>query len=306
MKRTNPKIGAICVALIFFIGIPSASHALPLAETIFMIPEYDVELTFRDEVCQAGRLYRKDAAGLGFGAADFLSVWLQFEYLSQSAFRVRTAELGDMFLKAKFYIGDYARDQVHIAFLMKVRFPLGKNAYASDEWLNMALGKYEFKLGPVFRFDLFDVLFMHVNIFYTFKEGSSEDFWGGFYLDITKQETWEKAFGFNPKASKTFFNVNRLKNDYASLALAWNTGKLYPVVPYFEIYGSLRVSRGKIDGGGLPIEAAKYNVLLMAGGVRYFIKEAIYLGIYTVQNPLWKIQPRFIRSIYGIELSLQL
>ncbi len=51
------------------------------------------------------------------------------DILSQSAFNVTKADIGDLFVKGKFYIGDYARGQVHLGFLMELRFPLAKNAY---------------------------------------------------------------------------------------------------------------------------------------------------------------------------------
>ncbi len=101
-------------------------------------------------------------------------------------------------------------------------------------------------------------------------------------------------------------NVDRIKNDYMSFSMAWNTNYFYPVVPYVEFYGSVRVSRVPIETGDVPIEACKYNVFLMSAGFRYFIKEAVYLGIYTVQNPLQATQKDYIQGIYGIELSVQI
>jgi hypothetical protein len=299
-------ISAIGIALILFPAAAERAAALPLTETIYMIPEYTVELLLRDEVYQTDRWSRKDTVGLGFGATDEFSLWLFFDYLSQSAFKARKSDIGDLFIKGKFYIGDYARNQVHIGFLMSLRFPLAKNAYNSDEWRNLGLGKYELKMGPFFRFDVLDVFFIHLNLFYTFREANGEDFWGGFYLDISKKETWEKVFGLNPKAKNTFFNIDRIKNDYISLSMAWNTHYFYPFVPYIECYGSFRVSRDHIDSGDVPIEAARYNTFLMSAGLRYFFLEAVYLGIYTIQNPLQGSQKDYIKGIYGIELSAQI
>lgn len=306
MNRLKQMISAIGIALILFSAAAEKAAALPLTETIYMIPEYSVELLLRDEVYQTDRWSRKDTVGLGFGATDELSLWMFFDYLSQSAFRATRSDIGDLFIKGKFFIGDYARNQVHIGFLMSLRFPLAKNAYNSDEWRNLGLGKYELKLGPFFRFDVLDVFFIHLNLFYTFREANGEDFWGGFYLDISKKETWEKVFGLNPKAKNTFFNIDRIKNDYISLSMAWNTNYFYPFVPYIELYGSFRVSRDHIDSGDVPIEAAGYNTFLMSSGLRYFFLEAVYLGIYTIQNPLQGSQKDYIRGIYGIEVSAQI
>jgi hypothetical protein len=211
-----------------------------------------------------------------------------------------------MFLKAKFFIGDFADDQIHLGFLMNYRFPIGRNAYSSPDWRNLALGKYEIRLGPFARFDILNFVFVHLNLFYTFREGNGEDFWGGFYFDITKQETWVKVFGLNPTEKNTFLNNDRIKNDYMVASMAWNTNYFYPVVPYIEVYGAFRVDRSHIDTANVPIEGAGCNALLLSAGLRYFFMEALYFGIYTVQNPLQASQKGFIRAIYGMELSLQI
>ncbi|MBN2078146.1 MAG: hypothetical protein JW838_04220 [Spirochaetes bacterium] len=306
MKCRTANISAIVIALMLFLAPGNGALALPLTETIYMIPEYSVEIFFRDEIFQTDRYARKDSAGLGFGVTDDFSLWMSIEYLSQGPFKVKRSEIGDLFFKGKFFIGDYAGNDVHLGFLMELRFPLGKDAYGSTYWRNLALGRYELTLGPFARFDVVDILFLHLNLFYTFREGRAEDFFGGFYFDITERDTWKKVFGLNPREEDTFLSVNRLKNDYITASLALNTGLLYPVVPYIELHGAVRVSRSHIDTGSVPIEAAKYNSFLLSGGVRYFFREALYLGVYTVQNPLRRSQNEFIQSIYGLELSLQL
>ncbi|MBN2158641.1 MAG: hypothetical protein JW807_04540 [Spirochaetes bacterium] len=299
-------ISAIFIALILFLLIAGRAESLPLTETIYMIPEYDVEIYLRDEVHRTDRYSRRDSAGLGFGAVDWLSLWLQVDYLSQGPFKVDKSNIGDMFLKAKFYIGDFAGDQVHLGFMMNFRFPIGRNAYSSPDWRNLALGKYEIRLGPFARFDILDLAFIHLNLFYTFREGNGENFWGGFYFDITKKETWQKIFGLNPAEKDTFLNIERIKNDYMVASMALNTNYFYPFIPYIEAYGAFRVNRSHIDTGGVPIEGAAYNAFLLSAGIRYFFLEALYFGVYTVQNPLQASQKGFIRAIYGMELSLQI
>nr|HPL18307.1 hypothetical protein [Spirochaetota bacterium] len=124
MNRLKQMISAIGMALILFQAAAEKAAALPLTETIYMIPEYTVELLLRDEVYQTDRWSRKDTVGLGFGATDEFSLWMFFDYLSQSAFRATRSDIGDLFIKGKFYIGDYAGNQVHAGFLMSLRFPL--------------------------------------------------------------------------------------------------------------------------------------------------------------------------------------
>ncbi|MBP6990383.1 MAG: hypothetical protein KBC90_02660 [Spirochaetes bacterium] len=306
MGHLRTKISAIPIALILFVVFQARALSLPLTETIYMIPESSVELFLRDEVFDTGRQSRRDTLGIGFGATEDFSLWIQMSCLSRDAFRVTKSDVGDLFVRGKFYIGDYAKNQVHLGFLLDMRFPLAKNAYVSSDWRNLALGKYELRLGPFARFDILDVAFIHLNLFYTFREANGEDFWGGFYIDITKKQTWEKFFGLNPAADNTFFSTGRLKNDYMTVSMAWNTNYLYPLVPYVEFYGSFRVSRAHIDTSNVPIEGAGFNSFLMGAGLRYFFMEAVYLGIFTVQNPLQRSQRDFIRGIYGMELSVQI
>lgn len=306
MKLMNQNISAIGIALMLFLAFAHRTEALPLTETIYMIPEYCVEILLKDEVYQTDRWARKDSAGLGFGATDNLSIWLQMDYISQKAFHATKSDLGDLFIKGKFYFGDFAKNQVHLGFLINLRFPLAPNVYNNTEWRNLAMGKYELKMGFFSRFDIIDVFFIHLNFFYTFREANREDFWSGFYFDITKEETWKKVFGLNAKQKGTFLNIERIKNDYLTVSMAWNTNQLYPFVPYIEFYGAFRVKSCKFDASDVPIEAAQYNAFLMSAGLRYFFLQAVYLGIYTVQNPLRASQKNFIQAIYGIELSAQI
>ncbi len=306
MDHLRTTISAIPIALILFVAFQGRALSLPLTETVYMIPESSVEIFLRDEVFDTGKQSRRDTLGLGFGATENFSLWIQMSYLSQDAFRVTKSDIGDLFIRGKFYIGDYAKNQVHLGFLLDMRFPLAKNAYVNADWRNLALGKYELRLGPFARFDILNVVFIHFNLFYTFREANGEDFWGGFYINVTKKETWEKVFGLNPAADNTFLSTGRLKDDYMNVSMAWNTSFFYPFVPYIEFYGSFRVSRAHIDTSSVPIEAARYNTFLMGAGLRYFFMEAVYLGMYTVQNPLQRSQKDFIRGIYGIELSAQI
>lgn len=305
MTRVDLPVSVIATALTLSLFV-SECEALPLAETIYMIPPSCAEVRLRDEVWQTDRWSRKDSAIVGFGAADCFSMWLQFDYLSQGPFRVKRSEIGDFHCKAKFYIGDFFNDDLHCGLLASVRFPLGSEVTSGGRWRNLAMGRYELRLGPFARADILNLVFMDVNIFYTFREGKGEDFWGGFYLDMTKKETWDKCFGFNPKADNTFFNAKRLKNDYLTLSAAWDTGYWYPVIPFIEVYSSIRVAKGKGDTADLSIEGGMRTIFLMAAGVRYFVREALFLGFYTIQNPFRARQKEYISSVYGIELSFQM
>jgi hypothetical protein len=278
---------------------------LPLAETIYLVPEYRVELFWKEESINIDKIFRKDTLGLGLGVPSRLGVWIQFEYLNRGLINFKRSDIGDFFVKSKYHIGDYFFDTLHVGYCFNIRFPLGKDAYSSGAWRNLAFGKNEIKTGLYSQIDIYNAFFVHLNLMYNFREGNAEDFWGGFYLDITKNETWEKAFGLNPYAEKTFLAARRLRNDYMGICSALSTSALYPFVPFVESYLSFRLYQKGNDTASLPIEAGKVNpVIFLSAGLRYFIKYGIYLGVYTIQNP--RRESHFTGSVYGLELSLQL
>ena len=290
---------------LFFSLLAAGAHAsLPLTETIYIIPENEVELSLREQVVDVERYYRRDRIGAGLGILPSVSLWIEFTYCTQDVIPGGKSEIGDLFLTSKFYIGDYWASRLHSCFLLRIRIPTGQSAYSSEEWRNLSLGKNEMTIGPIFQLDFLDPLFIHFNLLYTFREGEGEDFYGGFYLNIFKGETWQKLFGLNPWGEDTFLETGRLINDYISLSIAVNTDIIYPVVPFFECYTSFRVSGSAGSLDDLPIEALGINpVLLLSAGARYFFTESVYGGMYCIVNPLW--QKDFIKIIYGMELSFQ-
>ncbi len=304
MKPVITRTSAILIALFLFLLAARPLDALPLTETIYCPREGAVEVFFRAEVQRVDSFYQKEVAGVGLGVLYNFSLWARFEYVHKGFFTFKENEIGDLFLKGKFHIGDYAGNSIHPGFLLEFRFPTGKNAYSGTQWRNLALGVNEITLGPYCRFDVVEALFFHFNFFYTFREGQGEDFYGGFYLNIFDGETWKRVFGLNPRYDDTFLSNKRLRNDFFSVSLAINTNVLYPVIPAVEVYGSFRPSKSRIETNDVRIEAAGVNpVLLVSGDLRFFINRSLYVGLYCVYNPFQ--QKGFTKEVYGIEFSAQ-
>lgn len=292
------------MALFLSLFTADAEASLPLTETIHLIPENAVELYLQEQVVQVERYYRRDRIGAGLGLLSWMSLWFEFTYCTEDVIPTRRSGIGDLFLKSKFDAGTYFDGRLHACFLMRFRIPTGENAYTTETWRNLSLGKNEITLGPLLRFDFLDPLYIHVNVLYTFREGEGENYYGGFYINIFEGETWSKLFGLNPWEDDTFLESGRLVNDYLSFSLGLNTDVLYPVIPFFDSYASIRLSRTMGDLDEVPIEALGINpVFLLSAGVRYFFSEDIYTGFYCIVNPLW--QKDFIKIIYGLELSMQ-
>ncbi len=304
MKSLITRKSAITIALFLLFIAKTSLMGLPLTETIYSPREGAVEIFFRAEVHRVDSYYQKEIFGIGLGVLYNFSFFVRFEYVHKGFFTFKENEIGDLFLKGKFHIGDFAGNSIHPGFLLEFRFPTGKNAYSNTEWRNLALGLNEIRLGPYCRFDVVEALFFHFNLFYTFREGQGEDFYGGFYLNIFDGETWKRVFGLNPNYDDTFLSNKRLRNDYFSVSLAINTNVLYPVVPFIEAYGSFRPSKSRIDTSNVRVEAAGVNpVLLVSGGIRFFINRSTFIGLHGVYNPFQ--HAGFTKEIYGIEFSIQ-
>ena len=299
------KRSAILLALFFCLFSIEAFASLPLTETIYTLPPGKIEFRLFEEFYQLNRYYLKENIEFGVGIMPDFSAWitLQFVHGDLKSGSIKN-EVGDLFVKLWYYIGNFCHEVLHVGIFMEFRFPLGKNAYLDSQWRNVIFGNNELTIGSVFQFDIINAIFLHFNFNYTFQEGKNEDFWGGFYLNPIEKSTWVKLFGFNPAEKGTFLNKNRLKNDYFTLSLAIDTNQIYPFIPYIEFYTSFRPYRGKIQSSHMEIEAAGIDVFLISAGIRYFFIKKIFLGIYTIHNPLQNIQKDYVKGIYGLDFSV--
>jgi hypothetical protein len=289
--------------LFYFCAEINAS--LPLTETIYTIPEGEMALSVREEILQLDNNFRRDNYSIGIGAMPDLSVRYSLDYLHDNIVNASSNKLGDSFLKIWLYLGDYYN--LHSGLLFTFRIPTGPNAYLDNHWRNVSFGKNELKIGPVFKIDLHKSIFLHLNIFYVFRQGENEGFYNGFYINFTKKETYSKLFGLNFKSKDAFLSSDRLKNDYAVCSMALNTDIIYPqisIIPYIELYTSHRVYKKQHrENENIPIEGSGINPVLFSLGGRYFFSESVFLGAYYILNP--KKEKNFIKDIFGFDFSLQ-
>jgi len=297
-------ISVVATTLILF-SLQSAIHSsLPLTDTIYTIPEDDFEVLINEEVHYLDDLFRRDNFGMGFGVFTDLSLWFNFQYLHRGVFRTEDDVLGDSFISLRYYLGDYLGDRLHLGLQVQFRLPTGPNAYGNSHWGHLALGKNEISLGAVSQVDVHDHFFLHFNLRYVLREGKNEDFYGGFNLNPLKGKTYTSLLGLNPFSRESFLSLDRLKNDFFSLSMAANTDIISPFVPYCEVYFSFRPYRGEISTHDIQIEAAAIDPLLLLNlGLRFFFNREIFLGIYSVINPLWSNGFTTVR--YGIDFGVE-
>ncbi|MFC1668900.1 hypothetical protein ACFL20_00795 [Spirochaetota bacterium] len=296
------KISAFCMVLIFFYCLPRHANALPLTDTVFSLQDDNIEFLFKEEIHNLQKDYRVDQTGLGFGILDDLSFWFIFQYLHSGIIKTDEDVIGDTFLRLLYYIGDYYNDSIHLALLIKFRFPTGKNIYYNQEWRGLSLGNSEIKIGFVSQFDIIKRIFVHFNFSYTFLQGINDNFYGGFYLNPIKESFYTKVLGLNPFSKGSFLYWERLKNDYITLSLAVNTNVLYPFIPHIELYGVFRFVNREDELDYVSFIPCEADPLLLSAGLRYFFSKYTYLGFYYIINPI-KVKD-YIRDLYGVDFGI--
>ena len=293
---------AAAAALVLFLAYSSPARAsMPLTETIATLPEGGLELILREDFYTHCDGYRRETAGLSIGALPSFTLSFYFHYLHRGIARPEESLLGDVFLRLWLYGGDYWNNTLHLGFLGLMRFPTGVNAYRDGGWHGLALGNNELKLGPVAQKDI-DGVFLHVNLFYVFRERDREGFYNRLYVNPLEGVTYEKVFGLNPSAKDAFLESSRLSNDYLIASVAVNSDRFYPVIPYAEVYGSFRPDRKRMAEDDLNIEGGAVNPLMLSAGARYFFSDSVYAGFYIVSSLVKRSD--YLKEIAGIEASL--
>lgn len=278
-------------------------QALPLTETIYSIPEGEIEFSLQDQLYWLNNKYRVDQVGLGFGILPNLSLWFYSQFLNEGIPESTHSSIGDTFIKLMYYIKGTPDDSLHLGFMLKFRIPTGEDTYSLGRWRPVSFGNDEVKAGPVILYSLKNIFNLHLNILYLFREGAHEDFYGGFRLKLGKGETYKKIFGLNPFTEDSFLEKKRLRNDFIIISTAVNTGRLYPLIPYVEFQWSRRISPAGLPVNEPPISPMNKSPVLESVGMRYFFTGTAYAGIYSVLNPFHILDRGEFSA--GLEIALQ-
>jgi hypothetical protein len=273
-------IGAISMALIFFALFPlPVFSSLPFTETVYTIPEGEMELSAAVDFVDAGELYRRERMGMGFGVFPRLSIWYVLDYLHRGD-DGGESELGDSLFRIWFYIGDFLEDSLHAGWSLTFRLPTGPSAYEGPEWRPVAMGFDEIRTGPVIQAD-FPPVFVHFNLFYVLRAAEDEGFYSGFSLNPFGKKTYTTALGLNPFSEGAFLYSKRLTNDYMACSIALNTDVAYPVMPAAGMYAVSRVHRRSNDNDRIPVEGAGFTPIFLHASVRYFFSRDVCAGLYA-------------------------
>jgi len=292
IRISKRKISANILALIFLL-CPQNAPALQLTQTVYTIPEDHLDIFFKEEFHDRASYFSRERLGLGLGLFSGFSAWFSIDYIRKT-FDNSEASIGDTSIKLWYYFGDFLSNTLHIGFLLEFNLPTGPNVYYNQKWAGLAAGRNELSPGIACGFDPAENIFLHFSLLYTFREGSDDNFYGGFHLDPTKSGTFTSLLGLNPFDEKAFLYKGRLRNDFFTLSAAVSSDKLYPFIPYAEAGASFRPAGVELEDGDSIVP---FTAVL---GGRYFFSRRAYIGLFAGVSPF---PSDYARAIYGIDAS---
>ena len=280
----DKRTGVIIIALVLFLSAARPVLALVLNENVYTIPDGGAELLLGDSLPAGSHIYNSINAGVGLGIFTDFSVWFRFSYLSCDNPNPFEGSAGDGIVHMRYYLGDYAQNRLHMVLFSTLRVPAGNNAYTSDRWKNVSFGNNEISAGTAARYDFLPSWFIHAMFSYTFRQDRVEDFYGGFYLNPLKGETWKSLFGLNPMRNGSFLHYKHLKNDYITMGLGLSTDRLFPFIPACEARWSITTAGESVKR--YPVPPFGVDPLVFSVEGRYFFSRRFYAGCYCAANVL--------------------
>jgi len=273
-------VSAMVMALFLFSG---ELFSLPLTRTLYLVPGDSLELYAGMDLLFSGETVVRERFTAGAGLWNGASVSAEFDLLQRGA--SDSSVPGDSFLDFIFFIDSLSSGMVRTAWSCTLRFPSGPDAYIEDGYRCAAFGNNEIRTGPVAGFEISSCAMVFINCFYTFSQGGSGGFYGGFNLNPSDGETWKSLLGLNPFREGAFLYYENLKNDYLTFSCALIYAGFSPFLLFFEAGYTGGFSRltGAADNPAIHGVAAS---LPLCAGLKFFIKESFYVEGYAMMNVL--------------------
>ena len=274
MRNYFVILNSTVIMVLFFL---SDLHSLSLTRSCYTTPDDKIDLTIKEEFIHIDSMNRKDDFSLNIGVSHKTNIGFDFSLIHNKFFEINGGEAGDIFFNFWHFLGDFYDDSFSSGIGMIIRIPTGRNAYIDEKYRNLTFGNDELKLLAVFSKKIASKDRMIFNLSYTFRSAKAEDFYGGFYLNPAKRDTYKSFFGLNPFFKGGFLEGERLKNDYGAIAVGFITSRVYPWIFFSEIYYSSRIYQDKDAIEGINIEGDNVNPLLLSLGTKYFFSDSFYL-----------------------------
>ena len=209
----------------------------------------------------------------------------------------KEAETGDIFLKTAYYAGDFFNDSLHLVYLVEITLPSGRNAYKSTRLRSFVFGNHEIKTGLAARMDLLEILSVHANLFYLFRQSDGGDFYEGFNVNPVQGKTWSSLLGLNPLSKDAFVYHENLENDYVIFSCGINSDVFSPFIPCLEML----YARGftAVDSEDeIPLSGYGINPFVVSVGLRYFVNTDFFAGFNSSVNLIRSHYSQFLHFVF--------
>ena len=275
MKLKIEIKSAILLALFIF-SIPAYSH--PSVVKSYNIPLNKIELKIEEKMFSSE--FSMEKITLGTGILPYLTMWFSLDYLHDSIIKNKENNVGDASIQILYYSRAFFKNKMNLSWFFKFLIPTGPNAFLEEKWRGYAFGNSELLFGPILQIELTEGFDVHFNVLYVFRQDQSEDFFGGFNVNVADEDAWKRIFGFNPTYKENFFHKNRFFNDSLICSFQINNAKLYPFLPAIDFYISKRLFTDKNKSYEKHIEGYFVDPLIITSLLlKYFININSFIGI---------------------------
>jgi hypothetical protein len=299
MKNFLFKINSTIFLVLFCF---SGAFSLPLSRTVYTLPEEKIDIAFNQELVYIENMNRVDNFVFNLGLPWDTSFGFDFSIIHNDYKKAGSGVPGDILFNLWHFVGDYFDGAVSSGLSIVVRIPTGPDAYVDEKFRNLSYGYSELKFSPVLSFSLSQYEDLIFNLSYTFREGRGEDLYSSLKLNPFNGESYKSVFGLNPCSENSFFEGEKLKNDYASISAGFITSRLHPWIFFSEIYYSSGFYNKNNDTESINIEGNGVNPILLSLGIKYVFSNSFFIQLSDTA-PLIQSQG-YIKN--RVELSLNI
>jgi hypothetical protein len=276
MKNFLLKINSTIFLVLFCF---SGAFSLPLTRTVYTLPEEKIDLALNQELIYIDNMNRRDNFVFNLGLPWDTSFGFDFSIIHYNYKEAGDGVPGDILFNLWHFIGDYFDGAVRTGLSLVVRIPTGPDAYVDERARNLSYGHSELTFSPVVSFSVSQYENLAVNLRYTFRERRGEDLYSSLNLNPFNSESYRSVFGLNPFYEDSFFEGEKLKNDYTSFSAGLITSRLHPWIFFTEVYYSSGFYNGKDKEESINIEGDGVNPLLLSMGIKYFFSGSFFIQL---------------------------
>lgn len=265
------KTGIMIMMLVFFM-LPT--HSISKVYTCHTLPEESIFLSLETVFVEKVGWDRKDSYQIGFGLTDALSGYIETSTISREPGKFPYDVMGDSSLELTYSPRILEFGKVHAGFILRFNLPTGPDVYEASEWVGLSYGRNDMTTGLAISRFFGKRILTNINLLYTFREGEDENLYSGMNFDFSSGSAYIELFGLNPFYSGTFFDGDKLKNDFITVSGSL-MGELWGLVCILELYYSFNPHGENDSGGPVAVEGNGVDPLWVNVGLKYFFNPRV-------------------------------